>query len=228
MGGGVPYPLRLCAYRKISRHNMQKLILIVLSLFTLTIPCWAQTKLSVEQQKQILEKIDVAAQAMKTMQCDFTQTKHMKLLSKDMESKGKMYFKQPDKLRWQYTSPYDYTFIMNGDKVSLNTKQIDVQKNKMFRQITSIILGSITGGGLKSSADFNVELYKTDNTYFAKLYPKKKEVKQVYQMIEIYFNAALTMVSSVKMVEKTGDTTTVTLRNTKNNTAVDESLFSVR
>ena len=207
---------------------MQKLIISLICLLTLALPCWSQTKLSAEQQKQILEKIDVAAKAMNTMQCDFTQTKHNKLLSKDIQSKGKMYFKQPDKLRWQYTSPYDYTFIMNGDKVSLNDKQIDAQKNKIFRQITSIILGSITGGGLKSATDFNVELYKTDNEYFAKLYPKKKEVKQVYQLIEIHFNTALTMVSSVKMMEKTGDTTTVTLSNTKINASIDESHFSLR
>ena len=207
---------------------MRTVLSLFLFLFALSLPCLSQTKLSEAQQKQVLEKIDAAAQTMKTMQCDFTQTKHMKLLSKDMLSKGKMYFKAPDKLRWQYTTPYDYTFIMSGDKVSLNDKQIDVQKNKMFRQITSIILGSITGGGLKSSANFTVEMYKADNGYFAKLYPKKKEVKQVYQVIEIYFNTALTMVSSVKMVEKTGDTTTVTLSNTKNNIAVDESLFSIR
>jgi outer membrane lipoprotein-sorting protein len=207
---------------------MQKLLISLLCLVALTLPCWSQTMLSAEQQKQVLDKIDVAAQTMKTMQCDFKQTKHMKLLSKNMESKGKMYFKQPDKLRWQYTSPYDYTFIINGDKVSLNAKQVDGRKNKMFRQITSIILRSITGGGLKSGSDFTVELYQADKNYFARLYPKKREVKQVYQMIEIHFNAALTMVSSVAMVEKTGDTTTVVLSNTKNNTAIDESLFDVR
>lgn len=207
---------------------MQKLLISFLCLVTFTLSCWSQTMLSAEQQKQVLDKIDVAAQTMKTMQCDFKQTKHMKLLSKNMESKGKMYFKQPDKLRWQYTSPYDYTFIINGDKVSLNTKQVDGRKNKMFRQITSIILRSITGGGLKSGSDFTVELYQADKNYFARLYPKKKEVKQVYQMIEIHFNAALTMVSRVAMVEKTGDTTTVVLSNTQNNTAIDESLFHLR
>ena len=58
-------------------------------------------------------------------------------------------------------------------------------------------------------------------------HPKKKEVKQVYQVIEIYFDSALTMVNSVKMVEKTGDTTMVTLTNTKNNIAINESLFDI-
>ena len=169
---------------------------------------------------------------MTSMQCDFSQTKSMKLLSKEMQSKGIMYFKQPDKLRWQYTSPYDYTFIMNGDKVTMksakSTQNINVQGNKMFRQITKIILNSITGSGLKSATDFQVEIYKTDNSYFAKLYPKKIELKQIYSVIEIYFNQSLTMVNGVKMMEKTGDVTSVKLQNVKYNQSINESTFAVR
>jgi outer membrane lipoprotein-sorting protein len=189
-----------------------------------------QTKLTAEQQKQIVEKIDKASSAMKTMQCDFTQTKRMKMLSKDMQSKGVMYFKRPDKLRWQYTSPYDYTFIMNGDKVQIksmkSTKNIDVQQNKMFRQITNIILSSITGGTLRTSADFTVELWQQDKSYFVKLYPKKKELKQLYQHLEIWFDPALTKVSTVKMMEKTGDMTIVNLLNTKYGVTINEKLFA--
>lgn len=190
-----------------------------------------QTKLTAEQQKQLVEKIDKAASAMKSMQCDFTQTKSMKLLKKEMKSNGVMYFKQPNKLRWQYTSPYDYTFIMNGDKVRIkstkSTQDINVQGNKIFRQITNIILNTVTGGGLKSASDFTVEVYKSDKGYFAKLYPKKKEVKQIYNVIEIYFNSSLTMVSSVRMIEKTGDETLVNLNNLKANVAINEKMFAV-
>lgn len=208
---------------------MKRLIIILGAMMSFT--AWAQTKLTAEQQKQIIEKVDKAAQAMSVMQCDFTQTKTMKILSKEMQSKGVMYFKKPDKLRWQYTSPYDYTFILNGDKVQIkstkSTQNIDVQGNKIFRQITGIILNSITGGSLRSSADFNVELYKQGNTYFAKLYPKKKELKQMYQYLEIWFDPALTQVSSVRMVEKTGDVTLVKLLNTKFGTKIDEKMFAV-
>ena len=209
---------------------MIRLLFILLAMM-FSWPLLAQTKLTAEQQKQIIAKIDQTASAMKGMQCDFVQTKRMKLLSKEMQSKGVMYFKRPNKLRWQYTAPYDYTFILNGDKVQIksskSTKNIDVQGNKMFRQITNIILNSVTGGSLKSSSDFTVEVYKKDNTYFAKLYPKKKELKQLYQVIEIYFDSALTMVNSVRMVEKTGDETRVNLINTKLNIAVDEKMFAV-
>lgn len=209
---------------------MIRLLFILLAMMS-SWPLLGQTKLTAEQQKQIIEKIDQTASAMKGMQCDFVQTKRMKLLSKEMQSKGIMYFKRPNKLRWQYIAPYDYTFILNGDKVQIksskSTKNIDVQGNKMFRQITNIILNSVTGGSLKSSSDFTVEVYKKDNTYFAKLYPKKKELKQLYQVIEIYFDSALTMVNSVRMVEKTGDETRVNLINTKLNIAVDEKMFAV-
>jgi Outer membrane lipoprotein-sorting protein len=209
---------------------MIRLLFILLAVMS-SWPLLGQTKLTAEQQKQIIEKIDQTASAMKGMQCDFVQTKRMKLLSKEMQSKGIMYFKRPNKLRWQYIAPYDYTFILNDDKVQIksskSTKNIDVQGNKMFRQITNIILNSVTGGSLKSSSDFNVEVYKKDNTYFAKLFPKKKELKQLYQVIEIYFDSALTMVNSVRMVEKTGDETRVNLINTKLNIAVDDKMFAV-
>ena len=210
---------------------MRKILLSWLLVFlSPCLPMMGQTKLTAEQQKQIVENIDKASSAMKTMQCDFTQTKRMKMLSKDMQSKGVMYFKRPDKLRWQYTSPYDYTFIMNGDKVQIksmkSTKNIDVQQNKMFRQITNIILSSITGGTLRTSADFTVELWQQDKSYFVKLYPKKKELKQLYQYLEIWFDPALTKVSTVKMMEKTGDMTIVNLLNTKYGVTINEKMFA--
>ena len=206
-------------------------LIILLLAAVLTLQAWSQTKLSATQQNQIIEKVTKKAQSATTMQCDFTQTKTMKMLKKDMVSNGVMYYKNPDKLRWQYTSPYDYTFILNGDKVRIkstkSTKDIDVQGNKIFRQITNIILKSITGGGLKSSADFTVELYKTDKEYFAKLYPKKKELKQIYNLIEIHFTPQLTMVNMVKMQEKTGDMTVVKLTNIKPNASINEKMFDI-
>ena len=208
---------------------MKKIIYIALLLVSLSAS--GQTRVTAEQQKQILERIDKAASEMASMECEFTQTKSMALLSTDMRSNGKMYFHRPSKLRWQYLSPYDYTFILNGEKVQLksakSTKNIDVKGNKMFRQITDIILNCITGAGLKSTSDFTLQLYKSGSTYFAKMYPKKKELKQIYQVIEVQFNTELTMVSSVKMEEKSGDTTTVKLTNVKTNGSLDSHLFDI-
>ena len=211
---------------------MMKNMIIILLACMLTLQARSQTKLTAERQQQVLEQIDRSAAGMRNMQCDFAQTRSMKLLSTVMKSKGVMSFMRPDKLRWQYVAPYDYTFILNGDRVHLksskSTKNIDVLGNKMFRQITSIILNCITGSGLKSVADFRVELYEADGAYTARLYPKKKELKQIYEVIEIQFNTALTMVSSVNMKEKTGDATIIKLLNAKINSSLDEHLFDIK
>ena len=204
---------------------------VILLICLSALSAMGQTKLTSEQEKQVLAKMDQSSNALRSLQCDFVQSKRMKILSKEMQSKGILYFKKPDKIRWQYTKPYDYTFIMNGDKVQLksakSTKNIDIQGNKIFRQISTIILNTVTGGGIKNSSDFNVELYKSGDVYFAKMLPKKKEVKQVYSSIEVYFNSALTMVETIKMIEKSGEYTTVKLVAPKLNVTINESVFKV-
>ena len=192
---------------------LRSFLIIVTCLSALSV--MGQTKLTSEQEKQVLAKMEKSSNALRTLQCDFVQSKRMKLLSKEMQSKGVLYFVKPDKIRWQYTTPYDYTFIMNGDKVQIKSAK------------STIILNTVTGGGIMNSADFDVTLYKQGDVYFAKMLPKKKEVKQVYAAIEVYFNPTLTMVESIKMIEKSGEYTTVKLLSPKVNTTINESVFKV-
>ena len=117
---------------------MLRSIFMILAFFSV-LSVTGQTKLTKEQEKDVLEKMEKSSNALHSLQCDFVQSKRMKILNKDMISKGVLYFKKPDKIRWQYTTPYDYTFIMNGDKVQIkstkSTKNIDIQGNKIFRQV---------------------------------------------------------------------------------------------
>ena len=68
-----------------------KRILFVMLVAIAALQSWGQTKLTPQQQIQILDKIEKSSSAMTSMQCDFTQTKRMKLLKKEMASKGVMY-----------------------------------------------------------------------------------------------------------------------------------------
>lgn len=206
-------------------------IVLLFVLLVFAYPSKGQTKLNSQQQEQVQNIINSATASMKVMQCDFVQTKKMNLLKKEMVSNGIMYYSSPGKLRWQYTKPYEYIFVLNGDRVSIksskSTQKINVNENKMFRQLSNIILNSVTGGHLKSSADFDVEIWKNNTTYTATLWPKKKELKKLYKSIEISFNTSLTMVETVKMEETTGDVTIVNLKNVKINHPIREELFSI-
>src|SRR5438045_7261862 len=43
-----------------------------------------------------------------SIQSDFVQEKKLKMLNDKVISKGKLYFKKEDKLRWEYEEPYRY------------------------------------------------------------------------------------------------------------------------
>lgn len=83
----------------------------------------------------------------KSLTADFKQTKTMKMLGSSMVSTGKMCYASPDKLRWEYTTPYACTLVMNGQKVMFKRNGrkdvMDTQKNKMFREIGRVMLGSV-------------------------------------------------------------------------------------
>ena len=195
------------------------------------ISAFGQVKVSPHEQQRVLQRFNTSSSSLVSMQCDFVQTKMMKLLKNDMHSKGKMYFVKPDKLRWEYSTPYKYIFILNGNEVEIksenNTQKVNIQRNKMFRLLSNIILQTITGGHLNNSSDFTVEILKNKDMFLAKLTPKKKELKTIYTSIEIVFNSSLTMVKSVRMEEKTGDITTVELLNVNTNTQISDTLFKL-
>ena len=120
---------------------MKRFLFLVLSV-TCVFTLFAQ-QLSDEQIKK---KINQAATAMKTMQCDFVQTKNIKMLNDKLISKGKMYYQQGNKLRWEYTSPYQYAFILNNDKVLIKNNQrndvVDVKQNKLFKEKADMVSSS--------------------------------------------------------------------------------------
>lgn len=181
--------------------------------------------------QQIIDKINTAASKLTTMQCDFVQTKRVKLLNDRMISKGKMYYSQPNKLRWEYTSPYTYTFILSGNKVTLKKggkdNVIDVNQNKMFREIVNIMMNSVVGKCLSDRKSFKTMVKDIPSEWVATLTPQSKELKQMFTKIILHFNKQKSVIVKVEMFEKNGDTTSIVLENIVTNKRINESVYSI-
>lgn len=180
---------------------------------------------------KVIQQINAVASRMKTMQCDFVQTKHMKMLNDKMVSRGKMYYQQSDKLRWEYTSPYTYTFVLNGSKVLLSKGKrndvINVNQSKFFKEIARIMMNSVIGKCLTDKKDFRTSIATTQGEWVATLVPQRKEMKQMFQKIVLHFNKQRMMVATVELVEKKGDRTVIQLTNVKTNSPINAKVFSV-
>lgn len=180
----------------------------------------------------IVQAINKATSQMKYLQCDFTQTKHLRLLNDKMVSKGKMYYRQPDKLRWQYNSPYTYTFILNDTKVLLKKDKrndvIDINQNKMFKEIARIMMNSVVGKCLTDDKSFKTSVSTASTEYIATLIPQKKDMRQMWTKLVLHLDREKSVVTKVEMYEKGGDYTVIELSNIQINKPIDVKIFSLQ
>lgn len=183
-------------------------------------------------EAQAKQQIATAAKAIKTMQCDFVQTKHIKMLNEQMVSKGTMCYQQTAQLRWEYLSPYTYTFILNGDKVQLKSGKrndvIDTNRNKMFREIARIMMNSIVGANLLEDQSFKVQMNTTGKEWTATLTPLRKEMKQMFQQIVLHYHPQQSIVTRVELKEKNNDTTVIELKNVRLNEKIRPDIFAIQ
>ena len=182
------------------------------------------------QDKDAIERINAKASSIKTIVADFTQEKDLSILNDKMVSKGKMHY-DGGMLRWEYLTPYSYLFIMNGEKVllqsSTSTTMGDVASNRIYRMIARIMMDTVTGKCLSGSGDFSVKTESTKDGTLAILTPLKREVKSMFKEVRLHFGGD-DYVEVIELVEGTGDRTVIKLSSVKYNTAVDPSVFAVR
>lgn len=176
-------------------------------------------------------RVTQAARAMRTMQADFVQTKHLKMLGDRMVARGRMHCQQPDRLRWEYTSPYTYTLVMNGDRVmtgkGASRKVADMKGNRAFREVGRVMMNSLVGRSLTDSKDFRVSMADTPAEYVATLTPQRKEMKALYTRIVLHFSRRTAIVSKVVLHEANGDRTDIELHNVVTNKPLGEALFKI-
>lgn len=207
---------------------MKRLLIFMLSLCLVSASAVAQRI----NEAAVKSQINAAAARLRTMQCDFVQTKHMRMLNDKMVSRGRMYYVQPNKLRWEYTSPYTYTFVLNNSQVMMSrgkkNQVIDVNQSKVFKEITRIMMNSVVGKCLNDGKDFKTSIAGSSTEWIATLVPLKKNMKQMFKTIKIHFNKQRSMVSVVELLEKNGDRTVIELRNVRPNQSINGNLFTIR
>lgn len=208
--------------------KIKSILLFVFLFCTVTVTA---ASLSETQKQDIITRINKSASGLKSMSCSFHQTKYLSLLSDKMESQGKMYYRQPNKLRWEYTSPYQYLFVFNGTKVFIGSKSrkdvIDTQTNKVFKEVARIMMSTVTGTALSNTSDFSIDVSDGNTMWDVTLVPKKKDMRNMFSKILLSFRKTDLMISEINIYEKNNDRTNIKLKNVSTNVAVNEDLFAV-
>lgn len=161
---------------------------------------------------------------------DFIQQKELLALTETITSSGKFWFKRSNRVRIDYTKPFTYRMVMNGDKMLVKDDQkesrINVKSNKLFQQVNKIMIDCVQGTILDSK-DFTTRVFENDKTYLLEMTPVSKTLKEFFQTIVLSVEKKDYSVKSIDMNEPSGDKTTITFSNKVLNAQVADEVFAL-
>lgn len=194
-------------------------------------PAMGQSFKPVKNIQALENSLKAHAQKTKTISSDFTQVKQMKMLQDKVSSKGKFYFMQPDKIRIEYTSPFQYLLVMAGGNVLVNdghkTTRMNIRNNDAMQSVNQVLMDCMRGS-VFTNKDFSATASESVKQYKIGLKPKSEDVKRILAGIDIYLDKSNMQVIRLVMKEKSGDETNMIFSNTQNNVSLDNALFRVR
>ena len=197
---------------------MKKLYLIGFLILT-SIFSFAQTNV------EVVDMLTQTAASMTCMNCRFTQTKTMAMLAEPTVSEGLMSYEAPDKMRWEYTSPYSFALVVDGEEITKitdgNEEVLDAKSGRMYQGIVNIIMSSATGKNLFDDKMFDVAITDDGEFWKAEMRPKKRDMKRMFSMLTFYFGKDNNVINKVEMSEAGGDVTTIQFFDMKINELCD-------
>ena len=178
-------------------------------------------------------KTEFAAATQKTIsiKSDFVQEKNLSMLSEKITSKGKFWFKKESQVRMEYNHPYQYLMILNKDKVFVKDGQkenkISTKSNKIFQQINKIMIDCMQGTAL-ANPDFKTRIFENKNSSLVELIPLTKGMKDLFKTITVIVDKKDYSVTSIEMLELSGDNTIIRFLNKELNADIPDALFTVK
>jgi outer membrane lipoprotein carrier protein len=198
--------------------------------------CFCNFSLLAQEQKMteteivsFKKTVKEVATKIKSLSTDFVQYKHLDFLSKDIETSGKMAFKEPNMLQWQYKKPYSYSIVFKNGKIFIDDEgkksSMDVSSSKIFGKINKLIVGSVSGD-MFDDKEFSISYFKNKINNITKFIPKDAALKKYIKQIELTFDKDDATVIQVKLLESSEDYTRIVLKNKTLNAKIDSSIFN--
>ncbi len=171
-----------------------------------------------------------ATAAIVSIQSGFRQEKTLSMLSENINSTGKFWYRKNDKIRMEYIQPYSYILILNGSKIIIKEGQkenkVSANSNKIFQQVNRILIDCVSGSML-SNPDFQSRIFESSGFFLVELIPLARNLKELYSSINITIDKKDYTATTIEMIEVSGDKTIIRFQNKILNAQIPDSIFNI-
>lgn len=205
-------------------------ILALNTFFSLSLLCSLDAQFTdLTDSTGFLDKASSLTEMTTSLKCDFIQEKHLSFMSAPIASSGIFQYKEGNRIRWQYTKPYNYLIILNDGQLLIddegNQNEIDLSNNKMFDQINEVISNAMTGNVFGPSEQFEQSLAESSSEYRVTMLPLQEEIKTYLTEIEIFLSKKTMLVNKVILKESSEDYTSIIFSNNEINADITDDTF---
>ena len=187
--------------------------LFILILTIIGLVAHAQTSLNDAQGQEVMLQLTEKAATMQKMHCRFVQEKTSSMLAEPSVAEGIMDYTAPDQLRWEYTSPYAFALVVEGERITKITdgqsEVLEGNANRMYQGMVNLIMGSASGQRLFDTSVFVVVLTDDGDCWKAVMTPKRRDMKRMFKVLVFRFNKETNTIRRVQFVEPGGDVTSI-------------------
>jgi outer membrane lipoprotein-sorting protein len=168
-----------------------------------------------------------AAGKVTSVSAEFTQEKHMRILSHPFVSKGVLYYQTPESLRWEYQSPVRSILLMHNGKTRryIQGKEGLIEDTGADPQFLQIVLQEMTqwlGGRFDENSSFTA-LFEQGRKIV--LTPRQKSISMLIRRIELVLSDRPGLMESVTIYESQDSFTRLTFQNATVNQKIAEAVF---
>ena len=165
---------------------------------------------------------------LRSVQADFIQEKHLKILARPIISTGSFTFQAPQSLRWEYRTPIRSLLLMHGGKVRKFVERDGVlaEDKGMRLDAMQVVLSEISNwldGRFTDNAMFTVSFPKKQTIL---LTPKEQGFAALISSIELKLGEQAGLLDKVIIFEGPGAFTSLTFSNRLLNQEIPAAVFT--
>ena len=181
------------------------------------------------QNHEIIDKINKANDKITSIESSFTRTKHLILMKKDVVSKGDLYFKD-NKLSMIYSKPKDEVFIINGDKIFINSlgkkNTFNAKSNAMMAELSNMLINSMNGDidNIINSNEGKIEYSSDNDNYIFVMTKNVKPKKGCYKIVTKYDKKDY-IISELVIYQVDNSYTTYSMKKKQLDSKIDDNVF---
>ena len=173
---------------------------------------------SIQQtEDEMIESIVKASQDINSMKCDIAQTRRVPLMDEPQKSSGTMIYIKPSRFSLNYKEPFEWKLKVDGDNVMMGTESADGEAGRLFKGISSMILGCMSGDMLKDKRTFKVAVTDVGDEWKALLIPVRRDMKKMFTQIELGFDPDTRLLKRLLMEDAGGGSTEILISNVRLN-----------